>query len=186
MICSYRERGAALVAGEQVFLHMEMGWALAQRGVYHEALRSYKQALEMDPDNAIGWFRCGWRAGAPSEGRACSSAPACIQGTCTFHATSTRRAEAAAEPPAQAALSADTSPRPVLRRQPSPVPPPSHRLGNVLYALGYYEEARSAYLSSLQSAEKLGLASLVPKVYVNLGMSLEAEGMLMNACEYYR
>ncbi len=56
----------------------------------------------------------------------------------------------------------------------------------MLYALGYYEEARNSYLSALQAAEKLCLASLVPKIYVNLGMSLEAEGMLMNAAEYYR
>jgi hypothetical protein len=56
----------------------------------------------------------------------------------------------------------------------------------VLYALGYYDEARSSYTSCLQAAEKTGLSSLVPKVYINLGMSLEAEGMLMNACEYYR
>jgi hypothetical protein len=57
LVQGYRDQGAALVAGEQVFLHMEMGWALAQRGVYSEALRSYKLALEMDPDHAIGWFR---------------------------------------------------------------------------------------------------------------------------------
>jgi tetratricopeptide (TPR) repeat protein len=59
LVANYREQGSALVAGEQVFLHMEMGWALAQRGVYGEALQSYKTALALDPDNAIAWFRCG-------------------------------------------------------------------------------------------------------------------------------
>eukprot|EP00252_Welwitschia_mirabilis_P015610 TRINITY_DN3445_c0_g1_i2.p1 TRINITY_DN3445_c0_g1~~TRINITY_DN3445_c0_g1_i2.p1 ORF type:complete len:848 (+),score=227.33 TRINITY_DN3445_c0_g1_i2:499-3042(+) len=65
---------------------------------------------------------------------------------------------------------------------------PHFRMGNALYALGRYAEAKDSYTLSLEVAE--GNASqwsyLLPQIHVNRGISLESEGMLLSACEHYR
>ncbi|WJX10807.1 hypothetical protein P8452_01486 [Trifolium repens] len=65
---------------------------------------------------------------------------------------------------------------------------PHFRAGNCYYVLGRYKEAKDGFLLALESAEAGGSqwAYLLPQIYVNLGISLEGEGMVLSACEYYR
>ncbi|KAI5068801.1 hypothetical protein GOP47_0017146 [Adiantum capillus-veneris] len=65
---------------------------------------------------------------------------------------------------------------------------PHFHLGNTLYRLGRYDEARDCYTSSLDAAEAADnpWRHLVPQINVNLGITLEADGMLLSACENYK
>ncbi|KAL5066948.1 hypothetical protein RYX36_017835 [Vicia faba] len=65
---------------------------------------------------------------------------------------------------------------------------PHFRAGNCFYVLGRYKEAKEEFLLALESAVAGGnqWAYLLPQIYVNLGISLEGEGMVLSACEYYR
>ncbi|XP_044476158.1 uncharacterized TPR repeat-containing protein At1g05150-like [Mangifera indica] len=65
---------------------------------------------------------------------------------------------------------------------------PHFRAGNCLYVLGKYIEAKEEFLLAMEAAESGGnqWAHLLPQIYVNLGIALEGEGMVLSACEYYR
>lgn len=65
---------------------------------------------------------------------------------------------------------------------------PHFRLGNTLYSLGRHAEARDCYTSALDAAEILRnqWSHLLPHIHVNLGVTLEAEGMLLSASEHYK
>ncbi|KAE8656431.1 ATP binding microtubule motor family protein, putative isoform 1 [Hibiscus syriacus] len=65
---------------------------------------------------------------------------------------------------------------------------PHFRAGNCLYVLGKYKEAKEEFRLALESAEAGGnqWRYLFPQIYVNLGIALEGEGMVLSACEYYR
>uniref|UniRef100_A0A0C9QLL8 TSA: Wollemia nobilis Ref_Wollemi_Transcript_28229_3695 transcribed RNA sequence n=1 Tax=Wollemia nobilis TaxID=56998 RepID=A0A0C9QLL8_9CONI len=65
---------------------------------------------------------------------------------------------------------------------------PHFRTGNTLYALGRFSEAKESYTLALEAAEASGSqwSYLLPQIHVNLGISLESEGMLLSACEHYR
>ncbi|KAJ8762184.1 hypothetical protein K2173_007338 [Erythroxylum novogranatense] len=65
---------------------------------------------------------------------------------------------------------------------------PHFRAGNCLYVLGRCKEAKDEFLLALEAAEAAGnqWAYLLPQIYVNLGIALEGEGMILSACEYYR
>ncbi|KAJ3693413.1 hypothetical protein LUZ60_008893 [Juncus effusus] len=62
------------------------------------------------------------------------------------------------------------------------------RQGNSLYALGRHAEAKEEFLLALEAAEAGGSHSsdILPQIHVNLGISFESEGMILNACEHYR
>ena len=49
-----------------------------------------------------------------------------------------------------------------------------------------FPEARAAFVRALDLARMPEDAALLPKVHVNMGITLEAEGMLISACEHYR
>eukprot|EP00887_Chlorella_sp_A99_P005760 scaffold1.g5760.t1 len=69
------------------------------------------------------------------------------------------------------------------------VDPLAHfRIGNALFALKKYAEARKAYIKALKCVRsgEPGGDELAVKVYVNLGITQEAEGLLMSACDYYK
>eukprot|EP00250_Pteridium_aquilinum_P009240 c18534_g1_i1 orf=221-2683(-) len=65
---------------------------------------------------------------------------------------------------------------------------PHFHLGNTMYCLGRYADARESYMSALSAAEVVGSQSvqLLPQIHVNLGISLEGEGMLLSASEHYK
>jgi tetratricopeptide (TPR) repeat protein len=65
---------------------------------------------------------------------------------------------------------------------------PHFRAGNCLYGLGRYAEAKEEYLLALEAAEAGGSqsADILPQIHVNLGIAMEAEGMVLGACEHYR
>ncbi|KAJ4878862.1 putative TPR repeat-containing protein [Raphanus sativus] len=66
---------------------------------------------------------------------------------------------------------------------------PHFKSGNCLYVLGRCREAKDEFLLALEAAESGGVnqwSYLLPQIYVNLGISLEGEGMVLSACEYYR
>lgn len=65
---------------------------------------------------------------------------------------------------------------------------PHFHLGNAKYCLGRYSEARECYTSALSAAEISGDQpnSLLPQIHVNLGITLEGEGMLLSAAEHYK
>ncbi|MCO5601841.1 hypothetical protein L7F22_055966 [Adiantum nelumboides] len=65
---------------------------------------------------------------------------------------------------------------------------PHFRLGNTLYFLGRHSEARDCYISALDCAEisPNQLNYLLPHIHVNLGVGLEADGMLLSASEHYK
>ncbi|KAK3147731.1 hypothetical protein QOZ80_3BG0286040 [Eleusine coracana subsp. coracana] len=70
-----------------------------------------------------------------------------------------------------------------------PIDVRSHfRAGNCLYALGRHAEAKEEYLLALEAAEAGGSqsADILPQIHVNLGIAMEAEGMVLGACEHYR
>ncbi|KAF8406503.1 hypothetical protein HHK36_008592 [Tetracentron sinense] len=65
---------------------------------------------------------------------------------------------------------------------------PHFRTGNCLYVTGKHGEAKMEFLLALEAAEAGGnqWAYLLPQIHVNLGISLEGEGMVLSACEHYR
>ncbi|KAF6160543.1 hypothetical protein GIB67_019483 [Kingdonia uniflora] len=65
---------------------------------------------------------------------------------------------------------------------------PHFRAGNCLYVLGRFREGKEEFLLALKAAESGGnqWSYLLPQIHVNLGISLEAEGMILSACEHYR
>ncbi|KAK9165269.1 hypothetical protein Scep_000460 [Stephania cephalantha] len=65
---------------------------------------------------------------------------------------------------------------------------PHFRAGNCLYVLGRFGEAKEEFMLALEAAESGGTqwAYLLPQIHVNLGISLEGEGMVLSACEHYR
>ncbi|KAJ4962569.1 hypothetical protein NE237_022508 [Protea cynaroides] len=65
---------------------------------------------------------------------------------------------------------------------------PHFRAGNCLYIVGRHAEAKEEYLLALEAAEVGGneCSYLLPQIHVNLGISLEGEGMVLSACEHYR
>ncbi|KAK9129610.1 hypothetical protein Sjap_010097 [Stephania japonica] len=65
---------------------------------------------------------------------------------------------------------------------------PHFRAGNCLYVLGRFGEAKEDFRLALEAAESGGTqwAYLLPQIHVNLGISLEGEGMVLSACEHYR
>ncbi|VVB07418.1 unnamed protein product [Arabis nemorensis] len=65
---------------------------------------------------------------------------------------------------------------------------PHFRAGNCYYVLGKCKESKDEFLLALEAAESGGnqWSYLLPQIYVNLGISLEGEGMVLSACEYYR
>lgn len=60
--------------------------------------------------------------------------------------------------------------------------------GSALYSLGNVQEAKMEFETALGNAESDPRSNsvILPQVHVNLGIALEAEGMLMNACYHYR
>ncbi|GAA0155173.1 hypothetical protein LIER_12958 [Lithospermum erythrorhizon] len=62
------------------------------------------------------------------------------------------------------------------------------RAGNCYYVIGKNNEGKEKFLQALAEAEVGGnqWAYLLPQIHVNLGIALEAEGMLLSACEHYR
>ncbi|KAF9602146.1 hypothetical protein IFM89_025313 [Coptis chinensis] len=65
---------------------------------------------------------------------------------------------------------------------------PHFRAGNCLYILGKCGEGKEEFLLALEAAQSGGNHSsyLLPQIHVNLGISLEGEGMALSACEHYR
>ncbi|ONK75663.1 uncharacterized protein A4U43_C03F19240 [Asparagus officinalis] len=65
---------------------------------------------------------------------------------------------------------------------------PHFRAGNTLYALGKHSDAKEEFLLALEAGEASGnqWAQLLPQIHVNLGIAMEAEGMVLSACEHYR
>ena len=65
---------------------------------------------------------------------------------------------------------------------------PHFRAGNCHYVLGNHKEAKEEFLLALEAAENGGnqWGYLLPQIYVNLGIALDGEGMVLSACEYYR
>lgn len=65
---------------------------------------------------------------------------------------------------------------------------PHFRAGNCYYVIGRHSEAKSEFISALDAAEAGGnqWGYLLPQIHVNLGISLEGEGMVISACEHYR
>ncbi|MCO5579383.1 hypothetical protein L7F22_033238 [Adiantum nelumboides] len=65
---------------------------------------------------------------------------------------------------------------------------PHFHMGNTFYSLGRFDEARNCYTSALSAAEAADnpWSHLVPQIHVNLGIALEADGMLLSACEHYK
>ncbi|KAL3514116.1 hypothetical protein ACH5RR_026833 [Cinchona calisaya] len=62
------------------------------------------------------------------------------------------------------------------------------RAGNCLYELGMYREAKEEFFEALiiAEADEKNWAYLVPQIHINLGILLEGEGMVFNACDHYR
>lgn len=63
---------------------------------------------------------------------------------------------------------------------------PLFRLGNALFAIQQFHDSQEAFSQALSYASLPGDAALLPKIHVNLGISLEAEGQLELACQHYR
>ncbi|KMT20638.1 hypothetical protein BVRB_1g006160 [Beta vulgaris subsp. vulgaris] len=65
---------------------------------------------------------------------------------------------------------------------------PHFRAGNCLYALAKFGEGKEEFQLALEAAETGGnqWAYLLPQIHVNLGITLEAQGMVLSACEHYR
>ncbi|KAJ9536463.1 hypothetical protein OSB04_un000371 [Centaurea solstitialis] len=65
---------------------------------------------------------------------------------------------------------------------------PHFRSGNCYHVLGRHNEAKDEFILALDAAESGGhqWSYLLPQIHVNLGISLEGEGLVMRACEHYR
>ncbi|KAL3158041.1 hypothetical protein ABBQ32_011650 [Trebouxia sp. C0010 RCD-2024] len=63
---------------------------------------------------------------------------------------------------------------------------PLFRLGNALFASQQIHDSQEAFKQALACARLPDDATLLPKIRVNLGISLEAEGQLQVACQHYR
>lgn len=63
---------------------------------------------------------------------------------------------------------------------------PLFRLGNALFAVQQIHQSQEAFFQALSSASLPDDAALLPKIHINLGISLEAEGKLESACQHYR
>ncbi|KAL0055211.1 hypothetical protein WJX82_008864 [Trebouxia sp. C0006] len=63
---------------------------------------------------------------------------------------------------------------------------PLFRLGNALFAAHQLPQSQQAFSEALQAATLPDDAALLPKIHVNLGISLEADGQLDSACQHYR
>ena len=63
---------------------------------------------------------------------------------------------------------------------------PLFRLGNALFAIQQFHDSQEAFSRALSFASLPEDAALLPKIHVNLGISLEAEGQLELACQHYR
>ncbi|KAK9113016.1 hypothetical protein Scep_020535 [Stephania cephalantha] len=65
---------------------------------------------------------------------------------------------------------------------------PRFRAGNCLYILERYREGKEEFSMALEAAELGGnqWSYILPQIHVNLGISLEREGMILSACEHYR
>ncbi|KAM0037217.1 putative tetratricopeptide-like helical domain superfamily [Helianthus debilis subsp. tardiflorus] len=65
---------------------------------------------------------------------------------------------------------------------------PHFRAGNCYYIVGRYNEGKDEFVLALDAAEagQNQWAYLLPQIHVNLGISLEAESMVISACEHYR
>ncbi|GMH16688.1 hypothetical protein Nepgr_018529 [Nepenthes gracilis] len=65
---------------------------------------------------------------------------------------------------------------------------PHFRAGNCLYVLGRYDEAKKEFQLAVEAAEtgENQWVYLLPQIHVNLGIVLEAQGMVLSACEHYR
>ncbi len=63
---------------------------------------------------------------------------------------------------------------------------PLFRLGNALFAAQQLSQSQEAFSQALTAANLSDDAALLPKIHVNLGISLEAEGQLEAACQHYR
>lgn len=61
-------------------------------------------------------------------------------------------------------------------------------LANALLMLGMSKNAKDSYLKALQLAESDSVewSDILPQIHVNLGILLEGEGLLFNACDHYR
>jgi len=63
---------------------------------------------------------------------------------------------------------------------------PLFRLGNALFAAHQLPHSQQAFSEALEAATLPDDAVLLPKIHVNLGISLEADGQLVSACQHYR
>ncbi|KAL0018839.1 hypothetical protein WJX77_012016 [Trebouxia sp. C0004] len=63
---------------------------------------------------------------------------------------------------------------------------PLFRLGNALFAAHQLAQSQEAFSEALEAATLPDDAALLPKIHVNLGISLEAAGQLDSACQHYR
>ncbi|KAG0488032.1 hypothetical protein HPP92_006843 [Vanilla planifolia] len=65
---------------------------------------------------------------------------------------------------------------------------PRYRMGNTLWSLGRLKEAKDSLFAALHLAEadSLQWPALLPQIHVNLGIVMESEGLVINACEHYR
>lgn len=65
---------------------------------------------------------------------------------------------------------------------------PHFRAGNCLYAIGKHNLAKEEFVLALQAVEVGGnnWSYLLPQIHVNLGISLEGEGLVLSGCEHYR
>lgn len=63
---------------------------------------------------------------------------------------------------------------------------PWFRLGTALFAAGQLPESQHAFKHALAAAKEPKDDALLPKLHVNLGISIEASGQLQEACQQYR
>ncbi|DBA88064.1 TPA: hypothetical protein ACH3X2_005067 [Trebouxia sp. C0005] len=63
---------------------------------------------------------------------------------------------------------------------------PLFRLGNALFAAHQLAQSQRTFSGALEAATLPDDAALLPKIHVNLGISLEADGRLDSACQHYR
>ncbi|MCO5600435.1 hypothetical protein L7F22_054548 [Adiantum nelumboides] len=59
-------------------------------------------------------------------------------------------------------------------------------LGNTLYCLGKYAEAIESYTAALRLVSGKESLQVLPFIHVNLGITLEGQGMLLSAAEHYK